>query len=257
MGLVDKIDSTIFSNFSNTYGYKGGVGVSDKSSHVNMGLEKDSFVPENLTWILHLEDRRFEFVGSTSTFGHLKNILFIHFIKLVPKYFMDDYLKGVGAFVSLFSPNGLYNVNVHTQLHLLIPMRLLEDQYFYVKQTISPKLKGNKLVAIQIVNISIKRYEEENYNIMMHTHGRVDWALTKIIKRKMAPPSFFSIEQKKTIELICEGYTSGEIAFKLNKTKAAVYKLNRKILEKISNYFEIEFNNVHQAVTFYTNCFEV
>ncbi|WP_330121388.1 hypothetical protein [Flavobacterium rakeshii] len=49
--------------------------------------------------------------------------------------------------------------------------------------------------------------------------------------------------------------TAEEIAQRQNKTKAAVYKLNRKILEKLNNFFELDFENVQQAVDYYCECF--
>ncbi|MCX2682214.1 hypothetical protein OOZ15_19910, partial [Galbibacter sp. EGI 63066] len=115
----------------------------------------------------------------------------------------------------------------------------------------------NQLYGLQIVNIPIKHYEEDYYKIEVFNRGITDEVKTSYVRKQMEPHSAFSIEQMKTIELIYKGFTSKEIAAMLNKTKAAVYKLNRKILEKISNCFEIEFGNVCQAVGFYAHCFNI
>lgn len=148
----------------------------------------------------------------------------------------------------------MYDVKENSRLQLLLPMRLLHGNYYYVKQTVVPKILNKKLYALQFVNIPIKLYEVESYKLEVLTGTQVDKIKTSYIKDRMEPDGFFSMEQIKTTELIYQGFTSGEIAAKLNKTRAA-YKLNRKILEKISDFFEMEFDNVCQAVSFYGHCF--
>ncbi|MCX2682194.1 hypothetical protein OOZ15_19795, partial [Galbibacter sp. EGI 63066] len=173
MSLVEKIDATVFSRYRNMdVNYDNLF----EENPVKSDILKDMhmFVPENLSWILYLEDRRFQFVGTTSTFGHLSNILFLHFVKLVPDCFVDSYLKSIGAFVSLYASNDGHHDNEKTQLQLLIPMKLSCDDYYYVKQTISPKILNNQLYGLQIVNIPIKHYEEDYYKIEVFNRGITD-----------------------------------------------------------------------------------
>ncbi|RAV27459.1 hypothetical protein [Sinomicrobium soli] len=248
MSIVKEIDATVFSYYRNRSG--------NDFPENGQQPPPSPFIPENLTWILYLEDRRFEFLGTTSIFNHLERITFVNFVRLVPPYFVNSYLKGIGSFLALYMDREC-NPEKNMQLQMLIPMKLDGGDYYYVKQTVFPKKKNRRLYALQLVNIPIKKYEKDFYKLEVLTSGMPDHLKTSYIKRRMAIHNLFSREQVRTISLIQEGLTSGEIAEKLNKTKAAAYKLNRRILEKISDCFEIEFDNVYQAVNFYMHCYEI
>ncbi|RAV27456.1 hypothetical protein [Sinomicrobium soli] len=254
---MEKINATVFACCNNIAADVSYAGPEREAAAVkNQKTPSMSFVPENLTWILYLEERKFEFIGNTATFQHLENISFLYFIKLVPEYFLNSYLRSVAAFISLYTQRP-YFAGKDMHLRILLSMRLRKEEEYYVKQTIFPVMRSGKLRALQFVNIPVKHYESDDYKIELLNSGAIDHLKTSYIRKKITPEGFFSEEQVQVAVLIRQGFTSGEIAAALGKTKAAVYKLNRRILEKISNCFEIEFCNVHEAVSFFANCFEI
>lgn len=216
------------------------------------------FVPENLTWIVNLSDARFQFIGSTppfGTFGHLRNISFLDFIKLTKPCFLQNHINLIELIVNYFSTND-HNRSKNLRFQVLLPIRLSDKCYYhYVKQTITPRFIDSRLYALQFVNIPIKCYSTESYTIEVFNNEELDAALTAGIIKKMDIPQLFTEEQINAVKLIYKGLTSNEIAEIQFKTRAAVYKLNRKILERVSDYFDMSFNNVYDAVRFYSDCF--
>ena len=218
----------------------------------------DCYVPENLSWIINLHSEQFAFNGSTphfGVFGHLRNIGFHDFVRLVKPCFIESHLLLI-EYIITYCTGEQVGIVKNKSFQILLPMRLSHTQYYYVKQTIVPKFSGTQLYALQLINIPIKYYDKECYSVEVCDRGDLDVHLSAYMLEKLGSPKLFTGEQLSTVKLIKEGLTSSEIAMRRFKTKAAVYKLNRKIIEKISEYFDMEFSNVHEAVHFYFDCFK-
>ncbi len=209
-------------------------------------------IPENLSWQLRLSDQKFDFIGHTQIFGgfaHLRNISFINFIKLTKQPFMMRYADVLNYIISEYDT---YNCDIRCEI--LLPIKLTGN-YHYVKQTIT-LIKSNKnLYGIQIVCIPVKDYNNEPFELEVYTNAQKNSLLTKKILENASPPLHFTRQQLTNVNYIYHHFTCDAIASKEKKTKAAVHKLNRKILEKISAFFDFEFPNVNVAVQYLFKCF--
>lgn len=249
MEVKSRIESMFF-NYKNT--------LNPLTDILKSNNETNSYVPENLSWIIDLNSEQFMFIGSTphfGAFGHLRNITFIEFVKLIKPCFAASHLHFIEYIIDYCSREQP-GVLKGKSFQILLPMRLSKTQYYYVKQTIIPKFSGNQLYGLQFINIPIKLYDKEYYAIEVYNNGEFDPLLSAFMQEKVEIPELFTGEQLSTVNLIVRGLTSSEIARERFKTKAAVYKLNRKIIEKISEYFDMDFSNVNEAVHFYFNCFK-
>lgn len=215
------------------------------------------FIPENLSWQLILADERFRFIGKTEIFGlyaHLINISFLEFIKLIKQPFLQTHIDLLQYILTIY-PNQQNLIRNHITFETLLPLKLAEEGYYYVKQSITPLRINNAMYGLQFVNIPIKKYNNEPYKIEVLFNYKKDENLSKNIIEKLAAPNIFTKQEIKNLENIRKKLSAEEIATLQNKTKAAVYKLNRKILEKISLFFDIEFTTVSEATHFFCECF--
>lgn len=214
------------------------------------------FIPENLSWQLMLADEKFRFIGKTEIFGlyaHLINISFLEFIKLIKQPFLQTHIDLLQYILTKY-PNQQNLIRNHIAFEILLPLKLAEE-YYYVKQSITPLRINNVMYGLQFVNIPIKKYNNEPYKIEVLFNYKKDEQLSKNIVEKLASPNIFTKQENSNLENIIQKLSAEEIATLQNKTKAAVYKLNRKILEKISSFFDIEFTNVSEAAQFFCECF--
>ncbi|MEE1896971.1 hypothetical protein V1389_01395 [Flavobacterium rakeshii] len=227
-----------------------------KKKQTHQPLPTTPYIPENLTWILNLSTQDFSFIGKTEPFGpyaHLINITFNNFIELTKNCFIYTQLELIDYIVLKYPK--LHNPAVNRpSLELLIPMRLT-NEYFYVKQLIQPKTEHEIITALQIVNIPIKKYDNEPFRMVAFNNNRFCQQLYNEVQDHIKPPKLFTRQQLKNIVMIDNKLNSEQMAAKQNKTRAAIYKLNRKILETISNHFEIEFTTVAEAVNYFYQCY--
>lgn len=231
-------------------------GISDLESLNEVHQFDTEFIPENLSWQLMLSDEKFRFIGKTEIFGlyaHLINISFLEFIKLNKLSFLQTHIDLLKYIITVY-PTQQYLNRKLINFEILLPLKLT-DQYYYVKQTITPLRTPNIIYGLQFVNIPIKKYDNEPYKINVLINYKKDHYLTKNIIEKLDAPKIFTRQELKTIDYIRRKLSAEEISIQENKTKAAVYKLNRKILEKISLFFDMEFANVSIAVQFFSECF--
>ena len=110
-----------------------------------------------------------------------------------------------------------------------------------------------RLLSFFFFNISVKKCDGESYEVLTKVDYQNSLILTKEILQFLKFPNRFSRLQLINIKCIKEGFTSGQIALYQSKTKAALYRFNRKILEKISLFFD--FSTFCEAVKFYYKCF--
>ena len=223
-----------------------------KETLPNAILSNVQFIPENLSWKLYIKEESFKFIGSINTFGdyaYLKNITYLRFLRLTKECFrqvQQDVIRWL-----------LYYGNHHKGIvycDLLLPMKINES-YMLVKQTIC-KLKLDKEVhGLLFVNVPVKQYDDEPIDIQVGVNYKNSKSLMNEVYDFIHHPNIFSKQQLQNVRYIHQNLTSDEIAVCQDKTKAAIYKLNRKILEILSNFFDIEFKSANEAVEFYYKCF--
>ncbi len=248
---MEKKITSIFSNYN-----KGNEFVCQSDSHFIVKTLDKNFIPENLSWQLNLTDKKFKFIGKTEVFGiyaHLLNITFNDFIKLTKKPFDITQLDLINYIINLYPRHYDSEKNL-LQIELLIPLKLTSDTY-YVKQIITPLRSNKGIHGIQFVNIPIKKFNNDPLHFdVLFNYSRNECVKNKLVQ-DLSIRKLFTRQQISNIYHIHNKLTSSDIATLENKSKAAIYKLNRKILEKISIYLDIEFKTVAEAVQFFFECF--
>jgi hypothetical protein len=179
----------------------------------------------------------------------------VSFIGLIKKCFVAIHIDLIEIIMDT-SSNKIFFNGLPISFQILLPLKLSKE-YYYVKQTIIPLFEKEKLTSLRFINIPIKKYNGELYHLECFINSEYSKKYSTYIKQNITPPQIFTKEQKRAVDLIKQGFTASQIADMQKKTKAGVYKLNRKILEKLIDFFEIEFENVNKAVRYYYECFEI
>lgn len=231
---------------------------SDNEENQDLSIKANHlFIPENLSWQLDLSTGSFNFIGKTDSFGkfaHLKTINFHFFINLIKKCFIKTHIDLIENIVKV-SLNKISSEQSRISFQALLPIKL-STEYYYVKQTIIPLYYKERLIALRFINIPIKKHSGEAYNIEGLLNYEYSEEISTLLKQQMPMPHILTKSQEKASKLIRKGLNAAEIAQLQEKTKAGVYKLNRKILETLTDFFEIEFENVQHAVNYYYQCFD-
>ena len=61
--------------------------------------------------------------------------------------------------------------------------------------------------------------------------------------------------QGKIFDQILKGYNTDQIGIKLNKPQKIINNYKEKIKNRLSNFFQIEFENIEKAKDYYEKCF--
>ena len=79
--------------------------------------------------------------------------------------------------------------------------------------------------------------------------------MTSRFKKCIVEPIYdFTSEQRKTLDLIYKEKNCSEISEILEKSKHATFKINRRITEKIGEFYDLEFKDIYEAAAFYKSC---
>lgn len=206
-------------------------------------------IPFYLAWHLDVASGAFQFIGNTSNFEQLNIASVEQLVKRVHPCFLDYYNQILNVFLkntrSFFS-----GISESINIQLLLPIEL-NTGYTMFKQVLVPHFENNKTKELIIINDPITKYNKEAFVVEVYVSGKYNKELTYKLKEQFKKPIEFSKCQKRIVDLISKGMTSTEIANYLERSVPAVYKMNRKVLEKISEYYKIEFNNVKEAILFH------
>ncbi|MCX2682154.1 hypothetical protein OOZ15_19570 [Galbibacter sp. EGI 63066] len=139
--------------------------------------------------------------------------------------------------------------NKYVYIKLVLPMRFEKD-FVLTLQTIVLHYEGMRLTDLILINQPICTYRKEPFEVELYVNNRQDVELASFLKSQLEPVVRFSKKQERVIDLTLRGLDSHEIALMTDKSVPSVYKINRRILEKITDYYEMEFPDVRSAVLF-------
>ena len=147
-------------------------------------------------------------------------------------------------------------LNNANELSVVLPFKIEPDLYYTTKITIVPHFVYKKIQGFVIKLIPIHPCESLNFNVFIACNGIYEKDNTIALKKQLLPPNIkFTLKQNAIVNYIQSGITATEIAFLEGKALNSIYKINRKILEKISKYYDIDFKEAKEAVSFYFNSF--
>lgn len=167
--------------------------------------------------------------------------------------FSDMFYNAVNNFLSLLT-EGI--CRAESVLSMVLPFKTEPDIYYNSKISVLPCMKADKVIGIIIKLVPISLYKSTNLNLYISDNWFYNPDATALLKSRQQQPRVpFTATQKKIINYIQQGMSTQDIAEKEGRVIHSVYKLNRTILQKLSDFFEIEFANAREAVEFYFDCY--
>lgn len=214
-------------------------------------------IPDYIAWGLNTNSDMLEYIGVENNFFAAKNISLDAFMSLIHPAFIS-YYRDVFLGLLITSDNSCEKTeNFYLRMTIPIQADAHTDKYMTVKLTIVPLISEKIIYNVVFIVNFIKRYTNDCFEInVINQNGKQDNGLTENFKNYISPAELYlTEEQKRTAELIFKGYTSDMISVLLSKSIHSTYKINRRIIDKISEFYDFKFKNVNEAVEFHYKCF--
>lgn len=144
---------------------------------------------------------------------------------------------------------------INYSLQSFLPLKLDNEKYSYVGLYIIPEIVNNRIEGLYFTIIPLKEYNNEIITVNVLRDFTKDDYFTKRIKNTIPITDILTKDQLKVFSLLVRGYSSTRIASLLNKKPDNILKYNLRINDRLSNFFDIRFNTVREASSYYKNCF--
>lgn len=210
-------------------------------------------IPNYFAWHLNINDFKLSYIGNKNVCMNLRDLTLSSFKDKIHSSFQPYFTCILKEF---FSEKHKGNFNDNKYLSFLFPFKLEGQTFKTTKFIIKPIVTNGVLTAFIIIVNPLEIYSNKHaLNIEFYNNGIVEPRITIDFKKCIIEPHLdFTLEQRKTLELIESGLNCCEISEILCKSKHATFKINRRITDKISEFYEIEFKDSNEAVSFYKNC---
>ncbi len=114
----------------------------------------------------------------------------------------------------------------------------------------------NQYGLYRILIIPLRKKSNDSFWFHIVKAGEFDDSLKEFMSSLLTPPCLgFTAKQKKIFRLIQSGMTTDQICRELKTNKNNIYKYFGRMKEILSDFFEIEFDKIHDAAFFYLKCF--
>lgn len=210
-------------------------------------------IPNYYSWNLDLSNANFFYIGNDTICMNFRNLTidlfkskihpsFNHILAAVITEFLDDKNK------KLF--------DCWQYVSFSLPFKVYNQEYFITQFTIKPLVTNGIITSFILIVNPLEKYSKKHaLNLTFYTNGMVDNAVTLLFKKCIGEPIYdFTAIQRKTLDLVYEEKNCSEISEILEKSKHATFKVNRRITDKISEFYNLEFKDIYEAAAFYKSC---
>ncbi len=141
------------------------------------------------------------------------------------------------------------------RLQCFVPLKLQEGGYILCNVCVIPIIKKHTVQGFYFALTPLKEYANDFPTFNILKEKKKDTLLTYQINSMVVIDDLLTKKQSEIFDLILRGFSSTEIAKQIDKKKETVFSYNIRIKEKLIEFFEIDFENVVDAVKYYQNCF--
>ena len=210
-------------------------------------------IPGYYAWNLDIINSELKYIGDCNVCINLHQITVKSFKEKIHPSFQQNFTCIVKEFF-LEKNKGFFNNNRYVSFK--IPFKLEGNSFKSSKLTIKPIFTNHVLSSFILIINPIEEYSAKHtLNLEVFNNGVLEQAESFMFRNCIQEPICdFTNEQQKTLDLIEEGCNCCEISELLSKSKHATFKINRRITEKISEFYNLDFKDIYEAVKFYKNC---
>nr|WP_322623097.1 hypothetical protein [uncultured Flavobacterium sp.] len=221
----------------------------DNESHFFAARYENRVIPDYLSWSYNLRDDSLIFIGNRANFPGVEDYTFTSFIGRIKSCFRSQFTDAVFGYLNMINettpPEGIY-------LAINVPIKLKPNVYHYCKVSVVAHGKGKTVTEIILIVNPVKRNANDNFYTEVKINGIANQALTTLLKKHISPPAIkLTQKQQAILQALIEGKHASEIAEAQGVVINSVYKINRKIMEKLSQFYEMEFKDAREAADYY------
>jgi hypothetical protein len=215
---------------------------------------ENKYIPEYLCWNYNVLSNSFKFIGNSTNFYNIEYYTPSIFLSKIKSCFRSQFIEAVKGFYSMLNNRIIPKEGAH--LSIVIPIKLLHDKFLFCKVTIIPNFKQKEIYDFVVIVIPVQQYINSNIIFSILNNGDPDPGLTGHLKNHINPPGIsLTKKQQFVLSELHKGLHAPEIAEQLGVVVDAVYKINRRLIEKISDFFELSFKDAKEASEYYYKSF--
>lgn len=206
-------------------------------------------IPDYLSWSYNLQHDSLIFIGNRANFPGVEDYTFSSLLGRIKSCFRSQFTDAVFGYLNMMDsntpPEGIY-------LAINVPIKLKPNVYHYCKVSVVAHGKGKTITEIILIVNPVKRNVNDNFYTEIKINGIANPALTMLLKKHISAPCVkFTQKQRAILQALIEGKHASEIAEANGVVINSVYKINRKIMEKLSQFYEMEFKEAKEAADYY------
>lgn len=221
----------------------------DNEAHFFALRYENRVIPDYLSWSYNLRDDSLIFIGNRANFPGVEDYTFSSLIGRIKNCFRSQFTDTVFGYLNMMNdttpPEGIY-------LAINVPIKLKPNVYHYCKVSVVGHGKGKTITELILIITPVKRNAPDNFYTEVKINGIANQALTSLLKKHISPPDIkLTQKQKVILQALIDGKHASEIAEAHGVVINSVYKINRKIMEKLSQFYELEFKDAKEAADYY------
>ncbi len=215
---------------------------------------ENRYIPEYLCWNYNVLSNSFKFIGNSNNFYNIQYYTPSVFLSKIKPCFRSQFIEAAKGFYCMLNSRIISKGAVH--LSVVTPIKLLNDKFLFCKVTIIPNFQQKEIYDFVVIVIPVKQYVNSNIIFSVFNNGTPDPGLTSHLKNYIKPPDIaLTKKQEFVLSALQAGLQSPEIAEQMGVVVDAVYKINRRLIEKISDFFELSFKDAKEAGEYYYKSF--
>lgn len=218
---------------------------------MNQALSGSDLI-DSIKMFYNLNRKELVFICQDSKYN---NIQCANFMKLIKPCFVDFFIETFNNFFNYIVLNSNEISNSKISIKFLMPLKLNVEEYIYSGLYLIPVFENSHIIGFQFIIIPIKKFEKEYLSFNVYSEKLRD---SKLLDEKLfsvTPPKLFTDKQKLIVHYIEKGHHSSSIANILNLKTETIYKMNIRIKNILSDFFDIEFIDSKEAINYYKRCF--
>ncbi|MEC3908731.1 hypothetical protein VOI54_17015 [Tamlana sp. 2201CG12-4] len=213
---------------------------------------------EIIIWNLNVETLIFDLASLNFGNANVTSCSFKKFTALIKYCFRGYFIEALKEFEE-FLNNRFFRVkNSIYHMEIVLPIHINNKNFTYSLLKVIPETNKGKIKDFCFVLTPIKEYNNEVISMQVFKSFVKCNNTTTYVKNRIFIKTIFTFSQEKVFFLLLEekGLSSSCIAEDLNKDILAIDKYKIMIHNRLSHFFDINFNTVYDAVDYYKKCFE-
>jgi len=208
-----------------------------------------------LVYIYDIQTNEFNLNSSDFGYQNFTNTNLKVFFNSIKPCFRNYFIEYFASYIQFLTENINKNSNSEYSLQSFLPIKLKKDEYYFVTLYIIPEVVDYKIVELYFILLPLKVYNNEIIIVNVLKDFKNDYCNTCRVRNRIQLEDILTEEQTKIANLIWNGYSSKKIADKLNKKHNNILKYNIRIKDRLSDFFNVKFDNAKEAIYYCKSCF--